>query len=113
VPVAKRLPVNPLASDQGGSAPAFHRSLLATVTVNASPAVKNNPVALPEPPELLFPEVSTITVTARGVSIDALVNADTLAATEFDLDQAPAPPWGEIAAGASIEGTLSAATGVS
>src|SRR5206468_6129427 len=35
----------------------------------------------------------------QRVSIDVLVNADTLAATEFDLDQAPAPPgrnhrWG-------------------
>jgi hypothetical protein len=48
----------------------------------------------------------------QRVSINVLVNADTRAATEFDLDQAPAPPR-RIAAGASVDETLSAAAGVS
>ena len=57
----------------------------------------------PDQEEVFVPLRGTLTLLVEDppqrVSIDVFVNADTLAATEFDLDQAPAPPgrnrrWG-------------------
>ena len=53
LPVANRLPVRPSAFDQRGSAPAFHRSFGATLTLKLCPASRLTVLA-PVPPELLL-----------------------------------------------------------